>query len=209
MNKRQILETFRRVRAEMLRQGLAGDGTAELLRQMRIIKNDIERDKRDTEKHAELMKVGKSAADSLRCMVAALECDYDRLEELRLKSKEFENEHGYKSANAALAELELAAGECTSREDAEQRIQEDALIVECRGDWYSPAGEGDDGVPVEFKILLSTGGPATRIMGELRDGEPHRAWLEVQDWGTSWTNYHEEGLADVLLTYSRCFYFGE
>jgi len=179
-----------------------------------------ERREQEGTKHAELMRVGKCAADSLREMVAALECDYDRLEELRESRDEHDEDQSaytqlgawnavYPSLAKDLAELELAAGECTSRDDAEQRIQEDALSIECRGDWYVPLGDGDTGVPVEFRILLSTGGPATRIMGELRDGEPHRAWLEVQDWGTPWTQYREEGLDDVLLSYSRCFYFGQ
>jgi hypothetical protein len=72
----------------------------------------------------------------------------------------------------------------------------------------------------EFNILLSTGGPAVRIMGELRYGEPYRAWLEVQDWFTPWTQYYgtnnpddphswaNQPSQDVLLTYARQFYFG-
>jgi hypothetical protein len=60
----------------------------------------------------------------------------------------------------------------------------------------------------QFVILLSTGGPASRIQGELSNGEPRRAWLEVQDWGTPWTQYF--GIKqDTLLAYARCFYFGE
>ena len=62
-------------------------------------------------KYDELMKTGKCAADALRGMVAALECDYDKLEELRelkadgeiMKPREVEE----------LRELEKAAGECT------------------------------------------------------------------------------------------------
>ena len=62
--------------------------------------------------------------------------------------------------------------------------------------------------PFEFCILLSTGGPASRIRGELDNGEPCRAWLEVQDWGTPWTQYFDIE-QDTLLAYARCFYFGE
>lgn len=118
-------------------------------------------------------------------------------------------ENGGLSADDAeeLAELEEAAGECESREDAEQRIQEDPLSVEVRSGWYSPGGDNE---PEEFKILLCTGGPAVQIRGELdQHGEPHRAWLEYQDWSTPWIEYHGECDHDALLTYCRQFYFGE
>ncbi len=177
--------------------------------------------KREDEQYTELMCVGKCAANSIRCMVAALNCDYERLEELRDErdtnlavvaayAEKMEDWQANADAQAALdelAELESQAGDCTSRDEAEQRIQEDALEVTQRDGWY-PAGHSPSGTE-EFCILLSTGGPATRIMGELRDGEPHRAWLQVQDWGTPWTDYHEDGLSAVLLAYARCFYFGE
>jgi hypothetical protein len=148
-----------------------------------------------------LEKVGRSAAASICEMVAALECDYDRLEYL--------TDAGALCADKAteLRELKEAAGECTSREEAEQRIQEDALSVEVREDWHEP-GYRDKDPATEFKILLSTGGPATRIIGELDNGEPSRAWLEVQDWGTPWTQYFDIS-QDTLLAYARCFYFGE
>lgn len=95
-------------------------------------------------------------------------------------------------------------------EKAEQTIQEDALSVEVRGAWHAPGTESDI-VSEEFQILLCTGGPAVRIMGKLGSGfEPVRAWIEYQDWGTPWTEYRltaEE--EETVLTYARCFYFGE
>jgi len=125
-----------------------------------------------------LKETGRCAYAAIVEMVAALECDCDRLEELR-----------------------------ESREDAEQRIQEDALSVQVRGDWYSPGDETSS--PTEFELLLATGGPAVRIRGELDEHcEPARAWLEVQDWGTPWTRYFDAS-QDTLLAYVRCFYFGE
>lgn len=81
------------------------------------------------------------------------------------------------------------------------------MSVEVRGDWHSP-GDNDDG-PTDFKILLTTGGPAVQIRGELDEHrEPRRAWLEVQDWGKPWTQYFPAD-QDTLLTYARCFSFGE
>lgn len=177
-----------------------------------------------------LKETGKSAAAALVEMVAALKCDYDRLEELRGARETLKEEFDGMPANAGvdfahwvrnqdlmtsedvdeLAELEEAAGECKDREEAETRIQEDALSVEMRGAWYTYDTEPADAAkPVEFNILLATGGPAVRIMGELDEhGQPDRAWLEVQDWGTPWTRYFDIE-QDTLLTYARCFYFGE
>jgi hypothetical protein len=166
-------------------------------------------------------EVGTPSYASIVEMVAALECDYDRLEELRGARDLFakldpDAEYPIKpealTAEEAeeLMELLEAAGECTSREDAEDRIQEDALSVEMRGDWYIYNTEPVDAAkPVEFRILIATGGPAVQIRGELDEhGEPDRAWLEVQDWGKPWTQYFPAD-PDTLLAYARCFYFGE
>lgn len=164
-------------------------------------------------------------------MLAAVECDYDRLEELRdereelaeaVEDAEQSEKDGDEERRAAfearatlaawesdnaeeLAELEAAAGDCTDEEDARQRIQEDPLSVEVRSDWASPGEELTAG---EFQILLCTGGPAVRIMGELDRGEPVRAWLEYQDWGTPWTQYFG-ARSETLCQYARHFFFGE
>ena len=99
-----------------------------------------------------------------------------------------------------LAELRDTAGDCEDYEEAMQRIYEDPLEVQFRSGW---ASSGEDLTPEEFYILLCTGGPAVRIMGELGfDGEPSRAWLEYQDWGTPWTQYFGAS-QDVLLDYAR------
>lgn len=164
-----------------------------------------------------LKETGRSAAAAITEMVAALECDYDRLEELRdtLRDCDVDLANGncaYETSEmdamrVELAELEEVAGECTSREDAEQRIQEDALSVEVRSGWYWPFDTESARQPEEFCILLSTGGPASRIRGELdAHGEPDRAWLEVQDWGTPWTRYFDIS-QDTLLAYARRFVY--
>jgi hypothetical protein len=96
------------------------------------------------------------------------------------------------------------------QEAAHETIQEDALSVEVREPWHD-VGQ-DDVRPEEFCILLCTGGPAVRIRGELDAHlQPHRAWIEHQDWGTPWTqifgldSYQQE----ALLTYCQQFFFGE
>lgn len=153
-------------------------------------------------------EIGQPAAESIAEMVAALNCDYDRLEELR--DDRDSHEDGAKAWTEAnqdeaeeLAELEKAAGDCESREDAENRIMEDPLSLQVRGGWH---GLGEESEDAEFELLLGTGGPAVRIMGELRDGEPYRAWLEVQDWGKPWTRYYNVE-SSTLLDYCRVFCF--
>jgi len=96
-------------------------------------------------------------------------------------------------------------------DDAQQAIQEDPLSVEVRSGWTTLDYTLEAS---EFQILLCTGGPAVRIMGELDDDfEPCRAWLEFQDWGTPWTQYIGSYMDDAtkqhtLLAYCREFYFG-
>ncbi len=172
-----------------------------------MITQENERDN----KYAALQEIGRCAAESIAEMVAALECDYDRLEELREMNAGMHAELPLDAAEAEeLAELEKAAGECESREDAEQRIQEDPLSVEVRSGWYEPGSSDSDRAPEEFRILLGTGGPAMRIIGELDRGEPTRARIQAQDWFTPWTDYLGGAISGKdLLTYCRCFYFGE
>ena len=170
--------------------------------------------------------IGKPAYEAIAEMVAALKCDYDCLEALRderealmgnrdLAAEEEGKEDEFQAAVAAidqwdkahhdeLRDLEAAAGDCTSEEDARQRIKEDPL-VEVRSGWTAP----DNSMKAEkFCLLLSTGGPATRIVGDLDRDSPSEPRLEVQDGFKPWTEYcpAEE---DVLQAYCECFYFGE
>lgn len=97
------------------------------------------------------------------------------------------------------------AREANDTEEAECAIHEDALSVEVRSGW-KPVG--NELARKEYRILLCTGGPAVCIQGDLGEyGEPVTAELFYQDWGTPWTRYPAD--IEVLLTYARCFYFGE
>lgn len=154
--------------------------------------------------HAE--EQARAQYESLCAMLAAVDVDYDRLEELRDLEQ---GKHLDRGELEELAELEAAAGDCGSEETARQRISEDPLSVEVRSDWTAP-GESMD--PAEFRILLCTGGPAVQIRGELDRGEPARAWLEYQDWGTPWTQYFGPDFgpdSDTLCRYASFFFFGE
>ena len=91
---------------------------------------------------------------------------------------------------------------------ARTEATERALSVDVRSGW---TGIGQDMEPAEFQILLSCGGPALRITGDLdRWNKPENPKLEYQDWGTPWTRFcttSEED--DALMTFCACFYFGE
>lgn len=94
----------------------------------------------------------------------------------------------------------------TELEQAQQTIQEDPLSVLVRSQWYTPGSVPEP--PAEYEILLSWGGPATRIVGDLNEySEPSTARLEVQDWFLPWTEYVCN--EDVLLEYAWQFYFGD
>jgi hypothetical protein len=92
-------------------------------------------------------------------------------------------------------------------EKARQAINEDPLSIEVRAGWLSLGESEPDNTPVEYRILLGTGGPAVRIVGELDiHGEARTATLQVQDWGTPWTDYHCD--ESTLLAYVQVFTFG-
>lgn len=173
-----------------------------------------------TDNHAEEQAAAQYS--SIVRMLAALTCDYDRLTELKdereelteaVKDAETDNHAEalealtqWETDNAEeLAELEDAAGECTDEDAARDNIQEDPLEVQVRSDWTNPGETLEAG---EFMILLCTGGPAVRIVGELNRGEPCRAWLEYQDWGTPWTQWFG-AKSDTLCEYAANFFFGE
>jgi hypothetical protein len=87
------------------------------------------------------------------------------------------------------------------------QIYEGPLSIEVRSDWHS-VGE-DNNSPTEFRILLYTGGPAVKIIGELDEWmQPERPRLMYQDWFTPWSEYLDVD-PDALLRYCQQFYFGE
>jgi hypothetical protein len=112
---------------------------------------------------------------------------------------------------AAIGRLNEAttAGNHETADAVREEINQEPLSVEVRSDWHTP---GSVATPGEFCILLSTGGPALRIIGDLDEygqpyGDPSIQW---QDWGTPWTSLpttREE--ANALGDYARCFYFEE
>lgn len=141
--------------------------------------------------------------DALRCAVANAKAWYESICEM-------------------VKALDASEGLADSyRDDAEERIRESVLSVEVRSGWHTP-GYSRFTKPVEYSILLSTGGRALRLIGDLDEyGQPETARLEYQDWGTPWTEYnpghHDDAFKpedydaydSTLLAFSSCFYYGE
>lgn len=93
-----------------------------------------------------------------------------------------------------------------AREEAIQSIEEDPLSVEIRSEWHTPGSKTPGG---QYNILLCTGGPAVRIIGELNEyNQPETAKIEYQDWFTPWVEYpiNSEEEEDVI-TYANMFYY--
>ncbi len=101
-----------------------------------------------------------------------------------------------------------AAESCDDIDAANQEIDESPLSVRVRDDWRA-IGDCASGA-AEYEILLTTGGPALRIIGAVSEyGDALDARLQYQDWGTPWTDYHEltEAQEQALLDYARRFVF--
>ena len=113
------------------------------------------------------------------------------------------------AALASIIEMVARLNEPDTEEEAREEIENDALSVEVRSSWHAV---GDtDSKPDEYRILVTTGGPAVQIVGNLNQyGEPENARLQVQDWFKPWTEFPTSTEEDEALeTYARCFYFGE
>ena len=105
-----------------------------------------------------------------------------------------------------------------AQDEIRESILNSALSVEFRSGWTSNPEEMK---PEEFKILLSWGGPACRIIGNLDQySQPTDIEIQYQDWGTPWEslqlNPHYAGLnvnitddIEALKWFCSCFYFGE
>ena len=103
-----------------------------------------------------------------------------------------------------------------------EKARDEALSVEFRSGWtLNP----EDMEPEEFKILLSTGGPACQIIGKLDQyKQPEDIEIQYQDWGTPWEPlqlnstyaYKSPNITpnitsdyEALEWFCNCFYFGE
>tara|TARA_Y100001968_G_scaffold303868_1_gene318397 strand:+ start:792 stop:1268 length:477 start_codon:yes stop_codon:yes gene_type:complete len=110
----------------------------------------------------------------------------------------------------------------TREDEIREQVEDEALSVEFRSGWtLNP----EDMEPEEFKILLSTGGPACQIIGKLDQyKQPEDIEIQYQDWGTPWEPlqlnstyaYKSPNITpnitsdyEALEWFCNCFYFGE
>ena len=103
----------------------------------------------------------------------------------------------------------LGDEDCDAEDSTRRQIEESPLTVQVRSGWYAPGRE--QSTPEEYEILLGTGGPATRIVGELDEySQPLTAQFEFQDWFKPWTRAQiSDEQRDVLLEFARFFYYGQ
>tara|TARA_Y100001972_G_scaffold82524_1_gene100451 strand:+ start:39 stop:455 length:417 start_codon:yes stop_codon:yes gene_type:complete len=93
-------------------------------------------------------------------------------------------------------------------EQTKESILNSALSIQVRSGWTSL---NESFQPQEFNILLSWGGPALRIIGDLNEyKEPENPVLQFQDWFTRWEDLKINSQQyDALVWYCSQFYFGE
>lgn len=164
----------------------------------------------------EALKQGQAQLDSIKEMVAAFECDYDRLKELKEEKQELvdaneeattdydteEDPKVQKQLKANLLKTEEALMDWVAENEEELKEltgeagdceDQDAARQRIEEDALSVevrsgwCSPGEEMSPDEYKILLCTGGPAVEIIGELDQyKQPCTARLMCQDWFTSW-----------------------
>ena len=93
-------------------------------------------------------------------------------------------------------------------EELEEEARQQPLSVEVRSCWRSMNQPWETG---EYRILLSTGGPAMQVTGKLdMYDQPADAVVEVQDWFKPWTEITTTTPDQdaALLWFASLFYYG-
>jgi hypothetical protein len=92
------------------------------------------------------------------------------------------------------------------RDSIYDEIVEYPLSIEYRSGW---SANPDDLEPEEFEILLSTGGPATRLYGTLNQfGTPEHIEYQFQDWFKPWETQYTTDEEDSFLLHFATFFIG-
>ena len=130
-----------------------------------------------------------------------------------------DNTHALDNARAWLARIVETYMEWSEAFDAsnydrsdelERDLCDSALSIEVRSEWHTPGMSPDELEAGEYRIGLTWGGPALRIVGTLSSNQPASACLQWQDWGTPWTDYPTTTAeADALLWMAERFYWGD
>lgn len=119
--------------------------------------------------------------DSARSQAESIEAAYLAMEWLNTDEDDRDGNDLSTGARALLRELSWDGTNVDDVTEAiTERMDEEPLSVEVGG-WWNPGDETPE--PSEFRILLSTGGPACRLVGPIDcDG----CTLEAQDWFIPW-----------------------
>lgn len=115
-----------------------------------------------------------------------------------------------RARESAMAEMEAIRELLKGRESGETDVStliDNSLCSEVRSGWNVPGRHRLQAE--EYNILLATGGPAVRIVGDLCEHKrAHSARLQMQDWFTPWVDVNlSEADSAALLEYAGCFCF--
>lgn len=127
--------------------------------------------------------------------------------------------NGYTSAAASLSHImDLHASYLKYDEDEdleriEREVEEMPLSIDVRSGWVYHADFRDSAMPEEFRILLSTGGPAVQIIGEISEqGDAECVKVQYQDWFLPWKSlpvFDDINVEKALEWFCSRFYWGE
>ena len=100
------------------------------------------------------------------------------------------------------------AGLYAPAESIVDELREQPASIQVRSGWHDSPSNFQ---PEEFKIQLSGGGPATRIIGELdNDGAIWSVKAQHQHWGIPWTDLFLDDQQTIAVTwFASLFYYGE
>jgi len=103
---------------------------------------------------------------------------------------------------------ELQYGFDLDADNIVDQLREQPASIQVRSGWHD---NPSDLKPEEFKIELSGGGPATRIIGELdNNGEVYSVQPQHQNWGTPWTDLVLDDQQTIAVKwFASLFYYGE
>lgn len=144
----------------------------------------------------------KAQLESIKDMMARLEhvrdCNGDNC---TLTDKQlYDGINLYYTKKLTRKQRDEAIADYHDEDAAQSAISEDPLDVQVRSDWHTPGEQGEN---AEYYILLCTGGPAVRIVGDLDQyGRPDSARIEYQDWFTPWVEYRGED-HEAVLAYAQ------
>jgi hypothetical protein len=130
---------------------------------------------------------------------ACHECMTDRVEGRRFASQGRPAELTWKQRVLLIKELGFTGDNWADTAEAiEERVREMPLSLLFRTGWFRTCEEAET---AEFELLLSTGGPALRITGDVLDDSLVGPVMQMQDWGTPWVDVCTDAQDDRALVW--------